>query len=567
MITALRQGWNALGRTLVLRARAVSRIGVALLVGYFCLTGWLGIDFGTHWDEWYQSAGLLKCVKRMLLLPQDFIYNGMYFLLGMPLLLVHLARYFPAIAREISTRDPSLSLDLGALASVKTLQEDATKLLAGKAYLVEARTLFLCLSALSIIWVYLTVLRLCPRRYLAALGGAAFLALSWEFQYHARILAIDAPLAQFLALEFLLFCSAWRAVDAPRFALWSVATGFVGGMVFACKTTGIFALLPVVSMPLIRREVWLRRPRVALVAAGASAFFVAAFLFSPASFLDPIHYVETMRYVARDYNSLASPSRPHYVSGLIEHIWRLGAWFGGAVPSPTLLFSIAGTTVATTGLVVLFRRHPRMMGTWGLFVAVSLACIAQSRLMIVRQYLMFVPLMAVAFGVGITSLRFKIRRATVRSALVVVLIVGFGLNERWLLTAALSVRTTSADTIKAELWRDIRSAMRPIRLSKTVHDLLVPDIDSLYRCDKADLQDRAISTVVMRFGDSGEIKANRLHGFDWVYSSHEANYDFYPTWIGNHSGDRILRIAVAALPDLGIQITTWVDCWPRTGRQ
>jgi hypothetical protein len=542
-------------------ARATGTVGLVLLVGYFCFTGWWGIDFGTHWDEWYHIAGLTKCINKMQLVPQDFIYNGMYFLLGLPLLAAHLGHDVPPILRELKERTPTLSLDASSLNSVKKLQSDASTLLATKDYLLETRTLFLCVSALGIVWVYLTILRLYPRRYLAALAGAAFLALSWEFQYHARIVAIDAPLAQFLALELLLLCCAWRAESRARFAGWMVAAAVAGGIVFGCKMTGIFALVPLVGLPLLRRTTW--RSRLAIAALSVVVFFATTGLVSPAMFLDPLHAFETMRYVKWDYDQQADASRNYYVDGRGEHVGRLFTWFIAAVPAPSLWRALPLAAVAVLGLAVLFRRHRGLIAVWCLFAAITIAVLSKGHLLIVRQYVMFVPFMAIAFGAGVAFLRFHVRRPRVRGLLTAALVVALVLNGRWLFAASRSIRTTTADTIKAELVADLLRDRRPISLTGTVHTLVASEISAVYRCEPTKPDEQLQRSIVMRYGDGAGIKANRPYALERVYSSHEVNYDWYSSWLGNHSGERILRLPSRSLAGLRVSLVGTFNCVPR----
>jgi hypothetical protein len=542
--------------------RATAAIGLLLLVGTFCFTGWWGVDFGWHWDEWYHTKGLTKCFERMQLLPQDYIYNGMYFLLALPLLIVHLGPKLPAIVHELNGRTPVFALDVNSLDSVKALQTDATTLLGSGRYLLEARTLFLFVSAAAIVWVYLAMLRLFPRRYFAALAAAAFLALSWEYQYHARMIAIDAPLAQFAALQLLLLICAWQAAGAGRFAGWLAAAAVAGGIVLGCKTTGIFAVMPLVLLPWLRRDGWRWHQRMALSSMAGIVFFVTTFAVSPGMFLDPLHYYETMRYVAWDYNQQAGPSRTYYVANIGDHLGRVSAWFLGSVPAPSLWRALPVAAVAVFGLVVLFRRHRRLIIAWGAFAAALFAFLSTNHLLIVRQYLVFIPLMAIAFGAGVTQLRFRIRDARVRALLTVALVIGFALNGRWLFASAHSVRTTTADTIKAELVADLLGKRRRVMLTKRVNALIASEIAGAYRCAPADVFDYSQRSVIMYYGDSGDVRANRPYALERAYSSHEVNYDWYSSWGGYHSGDRILRYPIDMFTSLRIALPDTFDCVP-----
>ena len=54
----------------------LARAALAGLVAYFVTVGFLGIDYGYHWDEWYNPQGLKHCVDTLTWFPQRQIYNG-----------------------------------------------------------------------------------------------------------------------------------------------------------------------------------------------------------------------------------------------------------------------------------------------------------------------------------------------------------------------------------------------------------------------------------------------------------------------------------------------------------
>ncbi len=69
-------------------------------------------------------------------------------------------------------------------------------------YLLTARRLFVVVSALTIVWVYLAAL--VPRlKVWQATVAAAVMGLSWEFAYHSRWVATDCIVVQFSALTLL----------------------------------------------------------------------------------------------------------------------------------------------------------------------------------------------------------------------------------------------------------------------------------------------------------------------------------------------------------------------------
>lgn len=72
-----------------------------------------------------------------------------------------------------------------------------------RGYLFQVRSVFLVVSALEIVWVYLAGWVLTRRWWQATLAAAIF-GLSWELAYHARWMTNDCLLAQFSALCLLL---------------------------------------------------------------------------------------------------------------------------------------------------------------------------------------------------------------------------------------------------------------------------------------------------------------------------------------------------------------------------
>lgn len=551
-----------LHRLLVRWSRVVAGVGVTLLTAGFCTLGWLGADTGHHWDEWYHTAGLLKCIQKMTFFPQDFIYHGLYFLLGAPLLLLRLGGHAPAIIRELGAREPSIALDFGTLESVKAFQAAGTELLSSNRYAIEARTWFSAVSSLAIVWVFLALRRLFPGRAYVALAGAAFLAGSWQFQYHAHMIAIDAPLAQFLALQFLLGCYAWQTEGRAPFALWLMAMGAAGGLVLGCKATGVFALIPVALLPWLRPDRWRWHQRLALMAAGTIAFGIIAFATTPGMVLDLVRYLETMRHEAWDYGRRIGPDHPHFVAGLPEHLWRVTTWLAGAVGAPSLPRALAAAAVAVAGAVALGRRHRRLMVGWAVFVVVAVTFVASHRLLIIRHYVTFVPLMAIAFGAGVAFIADRIADVRIRAALVVLLVAGVGFNLRWQLTSALSLRRTTPETIRADLERDLSRRPRPVRLSPAVRAELSPAVAAMYRCQPAATDVRNIDAILVHANEHDELKANRLLGIEHVYDSRELDHAWYPSWDGHRRAHRLLRIRPGAAASLGLRMAEHVDCVP-----
>src|SRR5262249_43799259 len=158
-------------------------------------------------------------------------------------------------------------------------------------------------------------------------------AFSWELGYHARWLATDTPLTQFCALELFLLCGAWRARSLGSFTAWYCGAAAAAAAVFACKLTGTLAVLPVMLTPFLVKGLPSKRARLGFFGLGMFVFFVAGFALTPASFLDPLRFLQVLRGGSEDYNT-SSHTDPRYVATAFQHGRKTVFWFVGAFPSP-----------------------------------------------------------------------------------------------------------------------------------------------------------------------------------------------------------------------------------------
>lgn len=547
------------------RPRAAAGVTVALLALFFFGTGLLGLNFGSHWDEPYQVTGLSDCVSRLTLAPQFYIYNGLYFGLGVPALLSLTARPLGGVVRELCRAQPPIGEPTG-WPVVRAFQGAADGALHSQAYLLRTRGLFLALSTLALVWVYLIVRGLYPRRFLPALAATVFLAGCWQFQYHARFIAVDAPLAAFAALELLCLTRAVTAPSPGRLVRWYCGAAAAAGLMLAGKATGASGLVPIAVFP------WLAagmlgggaRRRLALTLLGLAVLFVVTFVFSPAVFLDPFRYMAQLRATQRDYN-LTAIDHPHYVAGFLEHVRRLSVWFLAVVPSRFAAPALCFSGLALVGLGELLRRHRRLTLIWLTFVAAALAGLTTSKLLIVRNDLVLIPFMAVAFGIGVTVVGDRLRRPDLKIGLALLVVGTVIANGIWMFTAGLSVRTTTAGTIKAAVQRDLEQPPRPIRVSPALHDLMKVPLDRHYRCQPADLGHPVPHSVLLKFAeyDDPRWRANRLHFHRAVYSSWEVDYDWNsPAWIGNFYDQRVVRLNLDDARSMGLDMGAYWDCLP-----
>jgi len=155
-----------------------------VLVAFGCLvvTGFIGLDFGRHWDEPVQLQLVNATISSGSFLPNHF-YS------------------YPSVTYLLSL--------LGVLPKVLTGIGNH-KTITGNQFFVPARAVFLVATSLGGVWLYLGLRRRAGE--LGAAFGAATYLLSFELAYHARWIAPDAVMAMMTALFLWFFVIAW---DSP----------------------------------------------------------------------------------------------------------------------------------------------------------------------------------------------------------------------------------------------------------------------------------------------------------------------------------------------------------------
>jgi hypothetical protein len=510
-------------------ARGLALALVVALIVFSNVCGHVGIDFGAHWDEQYQVDGLRPCIDNLVFLPQKYIYGGVYFLVGAAVLFAHNRSFPAAFLHDLRAREGADIIDIASYPSVQAFQRASHVLIDSDRYLIEARTVFFALSSLVILWVYLLMRRLHPGRYAAPLGAAAFVAGSWELQYHARFVAVDAVMAQVLTWKLLLLAAAWWAPNARSRIAWYLGAAIAAGLAFSCKATGLCAFLPVGLFPFLRPEPTAAKDRMGLAAAGLAVGCVTAVLLRPGRIIDPLRVVSVLRRESWEYGRIATHA--NLTSGLAGRVGSFLAWRWLAVPSPFLALSLVASAVAMVGVGVFVRQHPRFSLLGGVLWGALLLEMVSHKLLIVRNYLVFVPMLALGFGNGIAWLADALRsRPWVWRLAMVAFGLVFLVQERWLFRAAKSIRDSTADSIAQSAAADLLRSPQAIRLSPSAYAELAPRLAPRFRCRPADAARKDLPVAIHVKEHVWQSNTFGLsHRF---YGPRDVNYDWYTSWIG-----------------------------------
>lgn len=524
----------------------------------------VGIDYGRHWDEWAHVQGITRCLERLSLFPQSYYYNGFYFYPGFLAIAIHDHERIVGIPHEILSRSATVEFNPERFPTLRYVQHDLPRWVESNDYKLLTRRIFIALSLPAILWIFYAFARLFRDRWPDALAAAAFIGLSWEVVTTSRHIAVDAPLMQFTALQMLALAFARRPRGPVGYLVAMIASGVAAGFAAGSKTTGVIAVVVSLVATFTFPCPWSRlRVRLAVACAVLVAFFTAFFVSTPQDFIDPIRYFAFTLFSKLDYNSVG-PGYPYYVDAPFEHWGRLALYLLTAVPSYFIVPAAALSLVVLRGFHAWWKQDWRSLVPWLVWLALYLFVLRDVRLLQIRNNMMLVPMFAIAFGVGVASLRDLLLARVHRLAhhgFVAVLVGIFALNAGWIVYTAWTIPNTTRETIRRDAAEYVKGSLRRARVSPRVRDALSDALQG-FTCRPAAARAEPGTSVLLYFDDHPATQwlANRQNFVDRTFASMEINYDWYSTWRGRFEHDRIIALPVEHAAEMSLDMSRYVDC-------
>jgi hypothetical protein len=481
---------------------------------FFVVTGFRGVDLGYHWDEVdWQIQPARKMIESGILLPRSYIYPSFARLLVL----------LPAVPAGIRAgRHPP--------ADARAVQSAMLTAMEAKDYLLQVRKVFIAVSALAVLWVYAAVLALKrkPWEVWVAAGG---LGLSWEYAYHARWVATDCILVQFAALT-LLGVALFHGTRKP---VWLFAAAVAAGLGTGTKYPGVVLLVPVLlSGVLVRPPRKLRRLalRLALVCGVA---FTAYLVTTPATLLDPFAFSEQLHGISAHYAgndthggySVASRSR-HYQLVIL--------YFAVTYFSPFMALALLFFVSTLVGAVAWVRAAPRVGLTLACFPVAFVVFFATNyRVVIVRNYLLIAPFLAVLAARGMAAAFDRISRPWARRCLGGALAAALAVQAVWLARAAESIRHVDPGAEVGDAIAYVSHHPRTrFRLSERIRKVAAQEKLGI---PANVLEGHGADSVVFVAPTEGPDPYHWRTNDPWlteqVFGPREVNFDWYSTWSGH----------------------------------
>lgn len=502
------------------KSRVMPILPVLILLILAIWTGIEGVDFGTHWDQKIHQDTLKHAINHETLLPGFYRYPSLCF----DLCCLSMAPEFITKLKIGEFKGQPFKECLPVL--VKHVYTDG--------FILRARTIFILLSSLGIMWVYLLVWTWRKSR-LEALAAAAFLAFSWEAAYHSRWIAPDALMMQFGALTIL--CS-MTALIRPRGMAWLSAAAIAAGLATGTKYTGGLLLLPVC---VAAYQHWLKSEkkfRLSLLFLRVGLLFCITYLITtPGTLLSPTHLIRDIRLELMHYQE------GHFgytVEAGFTHLLKNLRYLGGSLFSHFPIVALITALLSLAGAIVLVRESRALGALFLCFPVLFLLYMSMQKVMFVRNLLVLTPFLAVCAARGAAFLWSVSRLWFLRIPLAAGIIVLMIVNGAWLVYAAGTIE--DRDTT-----RFLDEAMEYIDAHPDTRFYISPKVKAMFlRQKEPEFQElKARPNVLLQSMDDADlvllVPHDVKHPDDWPcnrpgtvitwFGPYEVNFEYYCSWM------------------------------------
>lgn len=504
---------------------------VLLPLAWFLFTGVRGIDFGVHWDEHRQRPVLQHMRDAGTLLPGNYWYGSVIHLLGAA----------SAAPELLSGWDEASANEQGDVAF--------GAFLAGDTFRFRVRTVFMVVTGLAIVWLYLAVLATGGAVWIA-LAAASLLGLSWEFAYHARWPLPDGVTTQFAALTMLgLLLTSLR-----RSKGWLLFAALAAGLATGTKYPAGMLLVPVLlSAWILGRERGGVAERVKLVVAAAFVFGASYLATTPGTLLEPTQFWRDVSLMVNWYGD-----RGHGTYTVVpgwEHARLEAEYVGLVLFSRWPVAAGLGTVFALIGAAAMLRSRTSLALVLLAFPLLHLAYMSTQKAMIVRNLLTVAPFLAFFAAQGIVTLWAGVRTRGARGLLAFVVAGPLLANASWLLVAADSVvHRRDESRFLREMTEHVAARTEQVfHLSPRIAaDLATFGLEAPENTIVDGPTKHAPDRFVLYASDAGgfwALPSNRRGLSERWFGPYEVNYDWYASWWGD---DRILVLTPERAAEFGL---------------
>jgi hypothetical protein len=503
---------------------------ILLLFAIVVTTGLRGVDFGYHWDEdAAQLHPLRGSILSGTLLPNYYIYPSVNNWLNLLVLV-------PSAVKNLLTNSQT-GLDIAHL----------IKVINSQTFLLRLRSLRIIISALSIVWVYITIF-FWKKNWLQAILAASILGFSFEIAYHSRWVATDVIMMQFGALSLLGIVLAFHQ---PERRGWINLAAVAAGLACGTKYPGGIFLLPVAFMAYQIQGRETRKRRILSVVGVVAIFFITYLISTPGTVLQPARFWQD---VTRAVNIYGEKGHFRYtVTPGFNHLMKIFTYLGLALLSKYVPIALYFSLFSLVGAYAIWKESKKLGFVLVLLPLLYILYFSFQRVMIVRNLLVLTPFIAILSMNGIAYIWKRLTNRYFQAGLIAITIAALVVNAAWLFYAAETIRYRGTDRYVHELVDFIEDHPDTTFL---VSERVRIGIEATNG-----EQLNNITTEMKEEVDVIAFYAYEVHYTIWpgnvrdltitTFGPQEVNFNYYPTWEGN---DRIILMNTDRAREIGIRI-------------
>lgn len=346
-------------------------LAMLVLFGYFLAVGFKGIHYGKHWDENKLLLTASFAAKDKRITPGWYNYPSLPF---------------------------DITLAVCHTMGLKFKLTEDKKVPSQLEFAHNTRSVFLLLASLSLFFMWRIGKEIGGSPWVGVLA-AGLLAANWQFGYHARYVAPDVLMATFAlgSLAFLLTYN--RTGKWGSLILASLCAGLALGSKYPAGLLVIPLAFAVFHRNWMHKRPWLQAWKPLLV---ALAVWIGIFFLTSPGILT--QYAKFRTDLAYEMNHYATGHRGHNVAAWTEHPARIIQYFahtafGEIWALSTLLLGCAGI-----GIMAAFRQNRGMAFVLLLFPLLYFTYFSSQKVMIVRNYMVLLPIIQVLAVVGLWNM-------------------------------------------------------------------------------------------------------------------------------------------------------------------
>ena len=494
-----------------------SAIGFLLLLFIFIyvfLAGLKGIDFGTHSDESKIIESVESSLEDEILLPRWY--------------------HYPSVCYNIALLSIMPDLFTMSFNKTKEITLKLRKLVGSHSFKMRLRTIFLFITLISAVWIFLLVL-IWRRSNIEAFVSATLLLSLWELHYHARWIAPDGIMMGFGILSMLLM---YLAINSDKYNLFFLrSAAIVVGLTCGVKYPGGIFILPLIYTVYlikkkgqdIRNAFWNYEYLIVIL------IFIASFIIStPGSLIQPYRFI---LHITHEMNHYKTGHGGYTVNSIIHHSWLILNYFMFVAFSKYWPIAIIFFIFMCFGIYHLVCKEKKL-SIWFLMVpCLYVLYFASQKVMIVRNLLVILPFLAILASIGLCRLTQLIPSIFFRRLFLVGICFMLLINFMWIYEASESIAYKDSIIHSENITAYLKNKPNTRYYISEVARAYLNNKD-IERYNLLNIVNNSEEADLIIFSSS-EVKpltkwiANKWGRYKIVSGMYEVNWDYHPSLFGN----------------------------------